>query len=340
MTPHPSPNTMMDLIAGHRVTAVIYVAAKLGLADLLTDGPRTASELARLTETHERSLLRLMRALCALGICTEADDGGFRLTVLGGYLAARSERSVKAWALLEGDMLRAGWGQIDESIRTGKTANELAGGSPERFEEMARTNRAAAALFNEAMVSGTRMQIAALLAAYDFSAIPMLMDVGGGLGELMSAILKKYPSMRGIVFDLPHCEDAAVKNLAASGVADRCRFVAGSFFEQVPVGADAIIMKYIIHDWSDERCAQILQNCHRALKPGARLLVVDRVMPARLDATPDHLAVALADLNMLRGPGGCERTEDEHRDLLARGGFRMTRIAPFGRVSVIEAIAR
>ena len=183
MTPHPSPNTMMDLIAGHRVTAVIYAAAKLGLADLIADGSRTAADLARLTDTHERSLLRLLRALSALGICTEAGGGTFGLTELGFYLTARSERSVKAYALFEGDMLRAGWDQIIESIRTGKTASELAGGSPERFEEMARKSLAAAALFNEAMVSGTRMQIAALLAAYDFSAIPTLMDVGGGLAN-------------------------------------------------------------------------------------------------------------------------------------------------------------
>jgi SAM-dependent methyltransferase len=339
MTPHSSPDTLKDLIEGHRLTAVIHVAAQLGLADLIADGPRTAPELARLTDTHERSLLRLMRALCALGICTEAGDGKFSLTETGFHLTAKSERSVRAWALLEGDMLRASWGQMIESIRTGKTATELAGGSPERFEEMARTNRAAAALFNEAMVSGTRMQIAALLAAYDFSGIPTLMDVGGGLGELISAIVQKYPAMQGIVFDLPHCEEAAVKNLAASGVADRCRFIGGSFFESVPAGADAIIMKYIIHDWNDERCVQILRNCHHALKPGARLLVVDRIMPGRLEATPDHLAVTLADLNMLRGPGGCERTEDEHRELLAKGGFRMTRVAPFGRVSVIESVA-
>ena len=337
MTPRSSPNTMMDLISGHRVTAIIYVAAKLGLADLLTDSPQTATDLARLTDTHERSLLRLMRALCALGICTEAKDSKFGLTELGAYLTARSERSLKAWALLEGDMLRTGWGQIIESIRTGKTGAELAGGGPERFEEMAKANQAAAALFNEAMVSGTRMQIPALLAAYDFSGISRLMDVGGGLGELISAILKKYRLMHGIVFDLPHCEEAAVRNLATLGVADRCKFIAGSFFESVPAGADAIIMKYIIHDWNDERCVQILQNCHRSLKPGARLLVLDRIMPNKLEPTADHLAAVLADLNMLRGPGGCERTENEHRELLLKGGFRMTRIVPIGRVSVIEA---
>jgi hypothetical protein len=337
MTPHSSPNAMMDLISGHRVTAVIYVAARLGLADLLTDGPQTAADLARSTDTHERSLLRLMRALCALGICTEAMDGKFGLTELGRYLTAGSERSLKAWALLEGDMLRTGWAQIIESIRTGKTGAELAGGGLERFEEMAKANQAAAALFNEAMVSGTRVQIPALLAAYDFSGISTLMDVGGGLGELISAILKKYPLMHGIVFDLPHCEEAAVKNLAALGVADRCKFIAGSFFESVPAAADAIIMKSIIHDWNDERCVRILQNCHRSLKPGARLLVLDRVMPNKLEPTADHLAAVLSDLNMLRGPGGCERTENEHRELLVKGGFRMTRIVPIGRLSVIEA---
>jgi hypothetical protein len=338
MTPHPSPNMMLDLISAHRVTAVIHVAAKLGLADLLVDGARTAPDLARLTDTHERSLERLLRVLCALGICTEASDRRFGLTELGGYLAGKSERSLKAWALLEGEMLRASWSQMIDTIRTGKTAAELAGGSPERFEEMARTNQAA--LFNEAMVAGTRTQIAALLAAYDFSGICTLMDVGGGLGELISAILREYPLMHGIVLDLPHCQEAAVKNLAASGVANRCKFVGGSFFESIPAGADAIIMKSIIHDWNDERCMQILRNCHRALKPGAKLLVVDRVMPTGLEATPDHLAVALADLNMLRGPGGCERTENEHRELLSSAEFRMTRVVPIGRFSVIEAAAR
>lgn len=337
MTADPSPNMILDLIMGHRVTAVIYVAAKLGIPDLLCDGPRAAADLASLTDTHERSLLRLTRVLCSLGICTEAGDGTFGLTELGGYLTDRSECSVKAWALLEGDMLRAGWDQIIESIRTGKTAGELAGTGLERFEQLAKANQAGAALFNEAMASATRMQARALLAACDFSGISMLMDVGGGLGELISAILGEYPSMQGIVFDLPHCQEAAMLNLAALGIADRCKFVAGSFFEAVPTGADAIIMKFIMHDWNDERCVKILRNCHRSLKPGARLLVVDRIMPDRLEATSDHLSVALADLNMLRGPGGCERKEHEHRELLAKGGFRVVRIAPAGRLGVIEA---
>jgi cyclopropane fatty-acyl-phospholipid synthase-like methyltransferase len=278
-----------------------------------------------------------MRALCTLGIFSEARDSKFSLTELGTYLTAGSEHSLKAWALIEGDMLRTAWDQLIESIRTGKTGAELAGGSQERFEEMAKTNQAAAALFNEAMVSGTRTHIPALLAAYDFSGISTLMDVGGGLGELISAILQKYRLMHGIVFDLPHCEQAATKNLAALGVADRCKFVAGSFFEAIPAGADAIIMKSIIHDWSDERCVRILQNCHRSMKPGARLLVLDRIISEKPESTADHLSAVLSDLNMLRGPGGCERTENEHRELLVKGGFRVTSIIPIGRVSVIEA---
>jgi predicted transcriptional regulator len=207
-------NTLFDLITGHRVTAVIYVAAQLGICDLLAEGRKNATELARLTGTHERSLLRLMRTLVALGLCKEAEAGEFELTEMGTHLAARSERSLKAWALVEGDMLRAAWAQLVESVRSGKTENELAGRGQEQFEIMAKSARAE--LFNEGMASMTRVAVSAVLADYDFSGISTLMDVGGGVGELMSAILKKYPSMRGIVFDLPHCAEGR-KNLTALG---------------------------------------------------------------------------------------------------------------------------
>jgi ubiquinone/menaquinone biosynthesis C-methylase UbiE len=326
---------LIDLIAGHRVTAVIYVAAKLGIADLLGKGPKTAAELARLTDTHQRSLLRLMRTLVVLAICTEAANGRFELTEMGTCLAGKSERSLKAWVLMEGEMLRAGWTQLIESIRTGKTGSELAGQGQERFERLAETGNAG--LFNEGMVSMTRVTLPGLLAACDFQGISTLMDVGGGLGELMIAVLKRHPSMRGIVFDLPHCAEGARKNLVDSGVAERAEFIAGSFFDSVPADADAIMMKSIIHDWNDERCARIFQNCHRALKPGARLIVLERIVPEKLEPTADHLSAVLSDLNMLRGPGGCERTESEFRELLTKGGFQMTRVVPANRYSVIEA---
>jgi ubiquinone/menaquinone biosynthesis C-methylase UbiE len=332
-----SVNTLLDLVGGHRVTAVIYVAAKLGIADFLLEGPKTVAELARLTDTHERSLLRLMRALVLLSICTEPTDDRFKLTEVGAHLAANSEHSLKAWTLVEGEMLRAGWGQLIDSIRTGKTATELAGLGQERFEALAETKDAG--LFNEGMVSLTRTAIPALLSAYEFSGISTLMDVGGGLGELMRAILKQYPTMRGIVFDLPHCAEGARKNLSDAGVADRCQFIGGSFFESVPAGADAIVMKSIIHDWNDERCVRILQNCHRVLQRGARLMVIDRVVPERLEPTAENLSAVMSDLNMLRGPGGCERTESEFRGLLEKAGFRLRRVVPGGRYSVIEAAA-
>ena len=331
-----SASALLNLLGGHRVTAVIYVAARLGIADVLVEGPKSATELARLTDTHEASLLRLMRALVMLAICTQASDGSFKLTEMGTHLAARAERSMKAWALYEGGTRRAGWSELIESIRTGKTEGELAGLGQERFEVLAKTRDAN--LFNEAMVALTRMAVPDVLAAYDFSGISTLMDVGGGLGQLMSAILTKYQAMRGIVFDLAHCAEGAKKTLSDTGVIDRCEFIAGSFFESVPSGADAIVMKSIIHDWNDERCVRILQNCRRVLASGARLMLIDRVMPEKIEPGVTDF-IFLDDLNMLRGPGGCERTPSEFRALLAKSGFSMQRIVPTGRYNVIESSA-
>ena len=333
----PAANALLQLAAGHRMTAVIRAAVKLGIADLLFDGAKTAAELARETQTHEPSLARLMRGLVTMAICSEMPDGRFTLTDVGIYLAAKTERSLKPWVLLETEMLRPGWAELVESIRTGRTAGELAGLGQEQFEQIAKTRNAA--LFNDAMVSMTRMTIPEMLAAYDFHGITKLMDVGGGLGELISAILAKYPSMRGVVFDLPHCGEGAKKTFAAAGLGDRCEFIGGNFFESVPEGAEAIVMKSIIHDWNDERCVRILQNCRRALKPGDPLLLIERVLPEKLEARADDLYVVLDDLNMLRGPGGSERTPGELRALLAKGGFRMGRVVPTGRYSVVESTA-
>ena len=155
----------------------------------------------------------------------------------------------------------------------------------------------------------------------------------------MRAILSKYQTLHGIVFDLPHCAEGARQNLAAAGVAERAEFIGGNFFESVPRGADAIVLKSIIHDWNDERCARILKNCHSALKRGDRLTVIDRILPEKLEPKADHLEAVLSDLGMLRGLGGCERTESEHRDLLGESGFLVTGVVPAGRYSLIEATA-
>jgi len=245
---------------------------------------------------------------------------------------------VKANVLCEGELLTAGWMDLIESVRTGKTGAQLAGEGEEQFERFAKAG--VASLFNEGMASITRAVLPGILTAYDFSGTGKLMDAGGGFGQLLAAILKRYPSMRGVVFDLPHCSDGARKNFAEAGVADRAEFIGGNFFESIPSGiADAILMKSIIHDWNDERCVRILHNCRRALKPGARLIVIDRIKPEKLEPKAEHIAVVLSDLNMLRGPGGSERTEREHRELLAKRGFRMTQCVPAGRIDVIEATA-
>lgn len=332
-----SASALLNLVEGHRATAVIHVAAKLAIADLLFEGPKTAAQLSHLTHTHEGSLLRLMRGLVVLAICTETADGEFALTDVGSHLAANSERPLKGWVLFEGGMLRARWGELIESIRTGKTADELAGLGQERFETIAKTKDAG--LVNEAMASMTRSAIPEILAAHDFGDIRALMDVGGGTGELLGAVLKKHPAMRGIVFDLPHCAEGARKHLSDAGVSDRCGFIAGSFFDPLPPGAEAIMMKSIIHDWNDERCVRILHNCRRVVQRGARLIVIDRVMPEKPGPNASNLSVVMSDLNMLSGIGGCERTEGEFRDLLAKGGFRMECVAPAGRYCVIEASA-
>lgn len=333
----PSVERLLNLIDGHRVTAVIYTTAQLGIADFLLEGSKTAAELARLTQTHDRSLSRLMETLVKLAICAETPDGKFELTRTGNHLAENSERSLKAFVLLEGGLIRGAWNELIESIQTGKTAAELAGRTTQ--EHFANAAKKSAGLFNEAMASITRMAVSDLLSAYDFSGIGTLMDVGGGLGELLIGILRKYPSMRGIVFDLPLSSERAKNNISDAGLADRCEFVPGDFFESVPQGADAIIMKSIIHDWSDERCLRILQHCRRALAPFARLMLVDKVLPETIEPGPADLFVFLDDLNMLRGAGGCERTPREFRALLEKSGFDMQRVVPTGRYSVIDASA-
>ncbi len=330
-----SAAALSALITSQRITAVIYVAAKLGIADYLADGPKTSPELALQTGAHERSLRRLLRALVTIGICKQAGKDQFALTEIGSHLADNAEGSLKVWAIFEGELLWPAWQGLLESIKTGKTAAEIAG-FDNAFELMAQDPERVQ-LFNDAMVAYTRRVTPAVIAAYDFSAIKYLIDVGGGHGQLISGILKANPAMRGAIYDLPRCAGGAKKLLAEAGVANRCEFIAGNFFDSVPSGADGLIMKSIIHDWNDERSVAILRNCRQALPPSGRLLLVERVMPEVAEAKPEHRDLALGDLNMLRGPGGSERTESEYRELLAKGGFKMTRVVPAGPMSVIEA---
>ena len=326
---------LFDLIQSHRITAVIHVAVKLGLAELLRDGPRPIGELTRATGADERALGRLLTALSTIGICERSGQDGYALTEVGRGLDGAAEQSFKAWAIFEAEMLAKRWSGMLETVMTGKTAAELQGFSSS-FELMGKFPEEVEK-FNAAMAELTRLVTPAILRAYDFSAISHLMDVGGGSGELLGAIAQQYGKLRGTVFDLPRCADAAGRHLQQIGVSDRVEFVPGDFFKSVPAVADAIILKSIIHDWNDARSIAILRNCREALPDGGRLLLVERLMPETPSATDEDKAHAMSDLNMMRGPGGAERTEAQYRGLLEQSGFALAKVYPAGRFNVIEA---
>ena len=338
MSSSASALKLFDLTQSHRITAVIYVAAKLGIAELLRNGPKSSSELAEATGADRQALGRLMVALTTVGICSRAGADCYSLTETGAALDGAAENSFKAWAILEGEMLSKSWNGMLETIMTGKTAAHLLG-ARNSFDLMARTP-ANVGLFNAAMADLTRLVTPAVLGAYDFGRIDRLMDVGGGSGELLGAVAGKYPRLRGIVFDLPRCEEAATRHLERAGVSDRTSFTAGDFFEAIPSLADALILKSIIHDWNDERSSVILRNCCRALPQNGTLLLVERMMPELPGTSGEDRATALSDLNMLRGPGGLERTEQQYRHLLNESGFDPVAVFPAGRFSVIEARVR
>ena len=326
---------LLDLIQSHRITAAIHVAVRLGLAELLRDGPQTVGKLAETTGADERALGRLLTALSTIGLCSRSNENSYALTDVGACLDGASEQSFKGWAILEAEMLTKSWDGMLDSVMTGKTAAQLLG-FENSFDVMGRTP-GNVAKFNAAMTDLTRAVTPEILRCYDFSGLSHLMDVGGGSGELLGAIARQNRHLRGTVFDLPRCAEAATGHLRNIGVSDRVDFVAGDFFQRVPPATDAIILKSVIHDWDDVRSTSILRNCREALPGGGKLLLVERLMPELPTTTDEHKAHALSDLNMLRGPGGLERTERQYVELLAQSGFGLAAIYPAGRFNVIEA---
>lgn len=330
-----APLQLLDLIQSHRVTAVIYVAAKLGIPDLLVEAPRTTEEIARSTGSNQAAIARLLYTLCTIGICERTNGATYSLTVMGNSLAESAQPSVKAWAIFEGEMLYKSWFGLVDTIKSGKTAAELRG-FVDSFDMMGRSPENVH-IFNGAMANLTRLVTADVIAAYDFSKFTHLLDVGGGSGELLGAVLKRYPRLHGTVFDLERCADAATNHLKEIGCENRAAFIAGDFFESVPAVADAIILKSVIHDWNNERSQEILRNCRRAIPADGTLLLAERLISEVPTTAEDHRAHALSDLNMMRGPGGLERTPAQYEELLKDAGFEVVRIVPAGRFSVIEA---
>ena len=321
------------MIVGFQVSQAIHVAATLGIADLLAGGPRTVDELAAETETHGPSLYRLLRALASVGIFHEEEGRRFALTPMAELLRSDVPGSLRGWAAFIGrPYFRESWSALEHSIRTGENAFQHVHGTDvwsyraERPEE--------SAIFDRAMQSLTGGANEALLEAYDFGRFRTVVDVGGGNGALLAALLTKYPAMQGIVFDQDHVVANAGPVLEEAGVADRCKVVGGSFFEEVPGGGDAYTLKSIIHDWDDERSIEILRVCRRAMSDDARLLLIERIVgPPNEDPR-----TKFGDLNMLVNPAGRERTVEEWESLLDASGFRLEGTTPSASgLAVIEA---
>ncbi len=317
----------------------IHAAAELGIPDLLANGPRRSDELAQAAGAHPGALYRLMRALVALELCSQTEDGAFDLTPMGHCLRSDSPDSARSWALLMGGRYASrGWERLADCVRTGQPAPKLLG-EKDAFEAMA-ADPEMAAIFYQAMLETTRQAAAALIEAYDFSGVRSLVDIGGGYGALLAAILAAYPDMRGKVFDLPHCQDGATRLLEESGVGGRAEFVAGDFFESTPAGADVYILKSVIHDWDDDRGLKIFRNCRAAMNNGSRLLVIEPIVPEHVGSSSRDGVIIGSDLNMLVMTGGRERTEAEFNALLEEAGLRVARIvtAPPTAFSVIESL--
>jgi SAM-dependent methyltransferase len=291
--------------------------------------------VAREANTHPRATYRLLRALATLELVREREDGAFELTALGRCLTSDAPDSVRSWALLwGGPMMWEPWGHLADCVRTGEMAPKLLSGVDSPFALM-ESHPEDAAHFNRSMLELTRGVAALLPAAYDFGDARLVVDVGGGFGALLPPLLHEHPELRGLVYDLPGCAEGSRKLMAAEGLADRCDFAAGDFFASVPAGGDVYLLKSVIHDWDDAKSRAILERCRSALKPGARLLVLEWIVPDRVG--PADGAIAGTDLNMLVMVGGEERTESEYRALLASAGLRVTRVIPTGAMSLIEA---
>jgi hypothetical protein len=322
---------VFTMATAYWASQTIYVAAKLGVADVLGEGSKSGDEIASATGADTKSLARLMRALVALGVLA-VDDGRFRLTGIGAPLQSGMPGSMRSMILTLGEEHYQAWGRLIDSIKSDRPAFDEVYRRP-LFEYLAQ-NAAAFGTFNQAMTDLTSQVALATVLAYDFSESHVVADIGGGHGVLLDGILRSDASITGILFDSEPVIESARLRSASNGIDDRCQSIGGDFFESVPEGADTYILKNVLHDWTDDRAVRILQNCRRAMGPQAKLLVIEMVLPL----SDDPAFGSLLDLNMLVMSGGRERTKDEYRCLFERSGFRLTRVIPTqALVSVLEA---
>jgi len=324
---------LIQLATGYIASTATYLAVKLRIADRLAASPKTAADLAKETSVNEDALYRVMRTLTSLGVFEETTPRTFANNLPSSMLRSGVQGSMYDMALWMSDPFHFQvYADALYSVETGKPAVEKTFGMP-IFEYFPK-NPQESEVFNNAMTMFSGMVIPAVLEAYDFSGIGTLVDVAGGHGRVLTSVLEKYPSMRGVLFDLEHVIAGARPTIDRLGLTNRCNTATGDFFKAVPPGGDAYIMKHIIHDWNDAEAIAILKNIRTAMNPGGRVILLESVIAP--GSQPDFGKII--DLEMLLMPGGRERTEQEFRDLFERAGFTLTRIVPTkSPLSVVEA---
>ena len=322
----PPHDQMMKFILGKWISKPIYVAAELGIADILSGGPRSIGELAQICKAHKASLYRVMRALACLGIFAETNEGEFEMTPLAACLKTGALRSISL--MMHAPWHDRAWDHLLESVKTGEKAFDTVHGMPifEWFEE----NPQAEKIFNEANATKSATSHRAIVEAYDFSGISSLTDIGGGSGALMAEILKANPPLSGVVADRPSVVASAKDFIRSKGLESRCRVIACDMFDEIPAGSDAYLMSHILHDWDDDKALAILRNCCDAMKPQAKILVVEAIIPPGNEFSISKLL----DLEVFVMGGGRERTTDEFRDLL-----RSARLKPSKIISTAECVS-
>lgn len=329
----PPHAQVTQMLTGLITSQAIYVAAKLGVADLMKNGPRDTVDLAEATKSDPEALYRLLRMLAGLGFFREVGPRRFENAALGTALRADDPAKAHAVALFfGGDPSWAAWSKLEKAVATGRSGFSLAHGMG-TFDFLAE-NPDDAKVFNDTMIGLHGAEPAAVAKVYDGTGIERLVDVGGGTGNMITTILKANPKMKGTLYDLPHVADEAKKRLASLKLQDRCDVVSGSFFDEVPVG-DAYTISHIIHDWDEASCLKILGHCRRA-NPEAKIQLIETVVP---EGNEMHFAKLLDVVMLVHTEGGQERTEKEYAELFEKAGYRLDQIIPTeSPVSVIEAV--
>jgi len=330
-----SETKVKQMALGYWLSQCLYVAAKLDIADLLSDSPKSCDQLAAATNTNSDGLYRVLRGLASVGVFAETESRRFQLTPLAECLRGNAPNSVKDMTLMLLDEAHYGaWGDLLHSVQTGESAFEHL--HEMSFFEYAQQNPATAETFDRAMTENSAKQAKAVLANYSFAEAKTVVDVGGGAGILIAAILRNNPHLKGMLLELPQVIKKAPPVLKNAGASDRCQLIEGDFFTSIPFGGDLYLLKHVIHDWDDEKAIAILRNCRRAMGQKGKLLVIERVIhPGNEPAFGK-----LLDLQMLiMTSGGRERTEEEFRELFKTAGFELTKITPTPEdISLLEGV--